>query len=142
MPRPEIEQELVDQWESEFKAAEQTVDPDLLIVFSSEAVKAKIHESVMALKWLRAEFKKLEVDDKTISQFYTAFGKRCLTAPDVWELAQKTLEIYKANRQKMIANMPPPYTTRILPSEQVKELYEFYIRVHPEEASYHVAENS
>ena len=133
MPRPEIPQELLDQWEAESTAAEQAVHPDLMVALANPAVKAKMHESSVAVKWLRNEFQKLKVDEARMAQFCAAFGQRCLMAPDVWDLAVKTVDIYKSNRDKLAAAAPPPHKTRDLPPEEARALYEHYTRVHGDE---------
>lgn len=141
MPRPEIPQETLAQWEAEVTAAEDAVHPDLMLTFANPNVKAKMHESSVALKWLKNEFKKLDVDDARTTQFCAAFGQRCLMAPDVWDLAQKTVDIYKSNRDKLAASGPPPHITRDVPPEEARALYERYSRIHPEEAAFHQPEN-
>lgn len=130
MPRPEIPQEVLDQWEAEVTAAEQNMPSELTLAYANPQVRAKLHEISVAGKWLKAELLKAGLEDEKANKFCFAFGQRCFMAPDVWDLAVRTFEVFKKNQETMAAHAPPPYVTRDLPPDEARALYEKYTRVH------------
>jgi len=132
MPRPTDIDEQLAKWDAEVAAAEASMPADLVIAYANPQVRAKLHEINVAGKWLRAELQKVEVDEEKLNKFCFAFGQRCFMAPDVWDLALKTVELLKKNQATVAANAPPPYITRDYPEEERKALFEKYTRVHSE----------
>lgn len=130
MPRPTDCEEQLTKWDAELTAAEENPPPGFEHVYANPQVRAKLHEIGVAGKWLQAQLEAIGVEDEaTIKKFCFAFGQRCFMAPDVWDLAAKTVELYKKNKK---AAETPDHVTREFPSEEAKALFEEFTRVHPE----------
>lgn len=128
MPRPTDCDEQLAKWDAELTAAEENPPPGFEHVYANPVVRAKFHEIGVAGKWLEAQLHTIGVDDEDkIKKFSFAFGQRCFMAPDVWDLALKTVELYKKNQTTVEDST---YVTRDYPSETAKALFEEYTKVH------------
>ena len=129
MPRPEIKPELLAEWEAELDAAEANPAPGMKHIYSNPLVRNKLREVALSGKWLEIQLREAGCDDEKIGKYCFSFGQRCMMAPDVWELAKKTVVIYQTQ-----GNVPAPAThvTRDLPDEEKKQLFEEFTKVHPE----------
>lgn len=127
MPRPNIDPELLAKWDSELTEGEKNLPSGMAHVYANPAVRAKLHEIGLAGKWLQAELEKDKVEEEKIEKFCFAFGQRCFMAPDVWELALKTVDLF---RRQQLANPPAIHVTRDCPEDERTKLFEIYTKVH------------
>jgi hypothetical protein len=130
MPRPQhLDAEQLAKWEAELTQTEENPPPGMELIYKNPLVRGKIHEIGLVGMWLKSELQTAGVDQEKIDKFIYAFGQKCFMAPDIWDLAVKTLDLFKKTQ-----NMNPLFAhiTRDLPEEERQAIFQKYTHVHKE----------
>ena len=129
MPRPTDCDEQLAKWDAELNLAEENPPPGFEHVYANPQVRAKFHEIGVADRWLRVQLEAMGDDEEKIKKFCFVFGQRCVMTNDVWDLAVKTVELYKKNKA---AGEAVAYVTRDFPSDEAQALFAQFTKVHSE----------
>lgn len=128
MPRPDdLDPELVAAWEADI-ASTFTPPPGLEVAFANPDIMSRFREADLAGRWLKAKLAAIDTDADKIDKFFVAFSQRVFQAPDMWGLAQKTIELYQKTVDAAAA--APTFSSMGLPEEERKALFEKYTQVH------------
>ena len=125
MSRPEIEPSILASWEFDNATMFANPPPALSVVFANPIVLEKFQEADLAVRWLR--FYLIEIDLNIVDKFIAAFNKRVLIAPSIWDLAQKTLALYK--KSTTVTRHPISFFIGLNEDERLR-LYETYTKIH------------
>ena len=127
MPRPELAPELIAAWEADLDQAEKNPPPGMEHLYANPIIRNKLREVSLAGRWLKTQLEAASVDEEKVKKLSFAFGQRCMLAPDVWDLAEKTFEIFKKGQ---ITNPSEVYATRDFPDEERQAIFDFFTKVH------------
>lgn len=105
MPRPnDLDPEFLKDWEKRKKDLIANCPPEMAHLYANPAVRDKLLEINLAGHWLHTELAKKGVEDDKIQRLCFVFGQKCMMAPDVWNLAQKTLDVFMRGYNRAMEN--------------------------------------